>query len=577
MPWYSLEPRGIPLLDEKEISPAALLGAHGGRCAEGYRSARDVTLLRHIEGLAHRPVPPGEARAFSPLHVPATGRNRFRSYLIDFGRIVVGNLSLHVEGARGGEIVDTLHVEIINEARLEAHLLVPTHCRTAFGNRLICREGQTRHAFFHPYGFRYLVLTVRDSGRPLRITPKLHWIGYPLERKGSFRSSDPALNAIWEACAWTQQCCSLDAYVDTPWREQAQWWGDARVQSQNTFFLSGDARLLRRGIASIGGQTTPDGLTYGHAPTMAHGCILPDFTLIWIITIWDYYWQTGSLDPFREQAAALARAFDYFTAKSHPQTGLAGYDPRYWLFLDWTGLPKDGYGSVLNLWLLIALEKTAQMHRLTGRPRQARPLEEWARKLRRSLSALINRDGLLCDGRDWKGKIIPSASIHAQTLAIISGLSPRHEQTMLDRVLVPFIRGETAPAVTPSPYWITYVFQVLAARGYGREVLAFIKDRWAEMAKYGATWEVFDMTRGDGNNSHSHAWSAHPLYHLMQIAGGINQTAAGWKEIRFAPVFHGDFGETAVPTPLGTIRSRWKRSGTGIKVKLTVPKGIRAR
>ena len=106
----------------------------------------------------------------------------------------------------------------------------------------------------------------------------------------------------------------LDAYVDTPWREQAQWWGDARVQAWNTFHLSGDARLFRRGIYQIGGQTTADGLTYGHAPTMAHNCVIPDFTLIWLVTQWDYYWQTGDLQPFRDQRAVVEGVLAYFAA-----------------------------------------------------------------------------------------------------------------------------------------------------------------------------------------------------------------------------------------------------------------------
>ena len=36
-----------------------------------------------------------------------------------------------------------------------------------------------------------------------------------------------------------------DSYVDCPWREQAQWWGDARVQAANTLHLSADPRMLR--------------------------------------------------------------------------------------------------------------------------------------------------------------------------------------------------------------------------------------------------------------------------------------------------------------------------------------------
>ena len=161
-------------------------------------------------------------------------------------------------------------------------------------------------------------MTVRDVASDFHLQLRLNWVGYPLERKGSFASSDTELKSIWETCAWTQQCCSLDAYVDTPWREQTQWWGDARVQAWNTFHLAGDARLFRRGIAQIAAQTTPDGVTYGHAPTMAHSCILPDFTLIWMLTIWDYYWQTGSTEPLLAHHEIIQNALAYFRDHSDP-------------------------------------------------------------------------------------------------------------------------------------------------------------------------------------------------------------------------------------------------------------------
>lgn len=576
MPWASLEERQIPLLDEKPMMPRKLLGIAQGKCAADYRTTRDVTLVRHSEGLQHKPCPDfaADGDVQPSLQVPATGRNRFRSYLIDFGRTVVGNLSIEARGCSGGGIIDTLHVETIDPAKLEPHLVPGSHCRMAFGGRVICREGETRHTFFHPFGFRYLVLTVRDSVQPMEIGVVLNWIGYPLERKGSFISSDPELEAIWETCAWTQQCCSLDAYVDTPWREQAQWWGDARVQAWNTFHLSNDARLLRRGIGSIASQTTPNGLTYGHAPTMAHGCILPDFTLIWMITLWDYYWQTGSVEPFQAHQEVLSKALDYFVQQTDPKLDLLKYDPRYWLFLDWTGIFKNGYSTVFNLWLLIALQKVAALHRISGAPEKAKPLEKWASRLKTALLLLIDKNGLLRDGRTQDGKPVPSTSIHSQTLAIMAGLAPKHEAAMMQRILIPFIRKQIKPAVTPSSYWITYVFSVLAERGYAAEVIAFIKEEWTPMAAHGTTWETFDP--GPGEASFSHAWSAHPLFHLMQTIGGINQTAAGWNEIRFAPVFCGEKGGAVVPTPSGTIRSQWQRTGDNIEVELSLPPDVQA-
>jgi len=570
-PWFSLEPRGTPMLVEKEIPAGKLIGIGDGISAEGYRHVRDVVALRHREDRSHR----AAVTTGAILEVKRTPPGGFRSYLLDFGKTVVGNFTFEISGARGGEIIDTHYAETIDAATLTPDLKMPTHCRNAIGDRLVCREGEAGHTFYHHNGFRYVTITVRDAVADFKIGLRFHWIGYPLEKNGSFVSSDDDLNRIWEACAWTQQCCSLDAYVDTPWREQAQWWGDARVQAWNTFHLNGDTRLFHRGIRQIAEQTTPDGVTYGHAPTMAHECILPDFTLIWMMTLWDFYWQTGSTEPFTEHQATLKKALAYFRDKTDPATGLVGYDDRYWLFLDWTDLFKDGAPTVYNLWLLIALEKMAVLHRQTRQPKEAAPLEAWAGRLRAALGRLIDRNGLLHDGIDRKGKIVPETSIHAQTLGSLAGLKGLNEQVALDKILLPYLRGESSAKAKPSAYWITYLFTLLSEKGAGAEVVAFIKKQWQPMAEHGTTWENFTPARGD--ESFSHAWSAHPLYHLMQTVGGIVQTAPAWKEITFRPVFFGESSRSTVPAPQGPITAEWRRNGASIDVELKLPKGVKAR
>lgn len=568
MPWSALEARGLPLLEEKVIAPVSGLGTASGRCAPEYQSTRDICRLRFQEGLRHHPesVDPRE------ITVKPSGPGRFRSFLLDFGKTVVGSILLEIDGARGGEIIDTLHVETIDRTTLTPHFEPGKHCRMAFGHRMVCREGRQSHAFYHTFGFRYMVLTTRNNAGPLRIRTNLRTTLYPLESKGSFSSSDATLENIWKTCVWTQRVCSLDAYVDTPWREQAQWWGDARVQAKNTFFYSGDLRLFRRGIDQIASQTTPEGLTYGHAPTIAHGCILPDFTLIWMITLWDYYWQSGSLEPFLAHEETLERALSCFQVDAN--TGLVGYDPRYWLFLDWTELFKDGYSAVFNLWFLIALEKMAELYRLAGQTRKAKAHLVRAKGLRKALGHLIRKDGLVMDGMTFRGRVIKTTSIHAQTLAILAGLQPKDDVVRIQKVLLPYLTGAGSSFTPPSSYWITYVFEVLTAAGHGTEVVKNIRKHWAPMVEHGTTWETFAPQVGNG--SFSHAWSAHPLYHLMQIVGGIRQLSPGWNGILFQPVFVGEKAKTTVPTPHGAVHSSWAYEGDEIVVELRLPPGLSA-
>jgi len=586
LPWSTLEPRGIPQMFEEASRPGKVLGTARGTSGEGWREARNLFLLRQEEDHSHEPVRPSNASlntlddpsapiglSGSGLVVPKTGRGKFRSYLIDMERPVVGSLSLRVGGGRGGETIDVIYTEVIETDTLEPVMTYPSSSRATFSSRLICRRGRSEHRYYHPFGFRYITLTVRESTSPIHIGVTLHRTGYPVERRGAFRSSDPMLEQIWETCAWSQQNCMLDAYVDTPWREQAQWWGDARVQAWNTFHLSGDSRLFQRGIRQIGAQTTDDGVTYGHAPTMAHNCVLPDFTLIWIITMWDNYWQTGDLDLFRSQRPIIENALKYFEEHTG-KDGLVTYDDRYWLFLDWTPLFKEGAPTVYNLWLVLALEKLADLNTLTKNKTEAARCLRWANRLRQRLRKLIDRRGLLRDGIDTKGRIVKSTSPHAQTMALMTNLEPKSAIKM-ERFLVEYLRDESKHTAQPSAYWITYVYSILAERGHGRAVVDHIRPNWEPMVEQGSTSEMFD-DHVEYPMSHSHAWSAHPLFHFMQIIGGVRQTASAWKRVSFSPVFHGNHGGATIPTPQGDITSAWQRDGDRIAVSLDLPKGVNA-
>ena len=95
------------------------------------------------------------------------------------------------------------------------------------------------------------------------------------------------------------------------------------------------------------------------------------------------------------------------------------------------------------------------------------------------------------------------------------------------------------------------------------------------MVAYGSTFELF-RDHPEFPISHSHAWSAHPLFHLMQIIGGVRQVAPQWKQVEFAPEFVGDSGGCTVPTPAGPITSAWRRLAGRIEVELALPRGVTA-
>ncbi|MCW5550035.1 MAG: alpha-L-rhamnosidase, partial [Opitutaceae bacterium] len=230
--------------------------------------------------------------------------------------------------------------------------------------------------------------------------------------------------------------------------------------------------------------------------------------------------------------------------------------------------------SVYNLWLVLSLERLAAMHRLTRDAKAALRCEKWAKRLRAKLATLVNRRGLLGDGFDARGRVLKSTSPHAQTLALMAGLVPAAAPAM-ERFLLDYLRDESGHTAKPSAYWITYVYSVLAERGHGAAVVEHIRPRWEPMTAYGSTFEIFGDTVAFAA-SHSHAWSAHPLFHLMQIIGGMRQTAPAWREVVFAPVFVGQSGGATYPAPPGPITSAWQREGPAVRVTLTLPRGVSA-
>lgn len=584
-PYDTLEPRGIPLLKETLRAPTAVRCAASGPCGEGYRTWENVSWGWLTEAESTKTwqdgsdIPHGVVDGAMEFEVPPTGEGNYAAVTLDAGEYLVGTLMVEAQGARGGEILDTQHHENLVHGR-PAIRPQGIACLIALANRLVLRAGTTRHEFFHPLGFHYVTLIVRDSLQPIRLRVRIRQVGYPFAMKGAFACSDGLLNEIHGICRRTQQICAQDAYMDTPWREQAQWWGDARVQARNTFYLDGDARLLARGIRSIAGQSTLQGLTYGHAPTVAYNCVLPDFSLTWILTLWDYYWQTGEADLFVEQWPRVKEVLGYFdTHAARSEQGLLGHDRRFWYFGDWADLYRGHVPTLLNLWYLLTLRRLTD---LLGAAAMDAPRRVMVRKAARHERLVARwlydpRRQLFCGGLDESGKQVQSESVHDQVVAMMLNLAPEAHPGMMDRFVLPYLAGEPLDAAVPSAFWCTYLLEHAGRSGYAAEAIAFIRRKWSPMLETGTTWEDFNWAEGSGGSA-SHAWSAHPSYHLVNLLVGVRQAAPAWSRVEFAPAFPPEISHASavVPSPKGEIRAAWELRNGVVQARLSLPPQVTA-
>ncbi|MDD2707579.1 MAG: alpha-L-rhamnosidase C-terminal domain-containing protein [Verrucomicrobiae bacterium] len=586
-PYDLVEPRGIPLLREEWVLPARICAQTTGENGAGFEDWENVS-WGWVEEVRGRAVWSGGEGAGAPKggmfewDMPPAGRGKFRAMALELPYYVVGNLDVEVKGGVGGEILDFHFAEGLVDGRPALHA-PGAACMIALANRLRLRKGTVQHEFFHHLGFRIVTVVGRNIRKPLAIRVRVRNIGYPFAMRGIFECSDPELNRIHAACRRTQQICALDAYVDTPWREQAQWWGDARVQARNTFYLDGDARLLARGIRSIAGQPGPWGLTFGHAPTSAHGCVLPDFALTWILTIWDYYWQTGDISLFNSMWPRVQEVLGYFARPEvRTKEGLLRHDRRYWLFEDWTDLFKGEVPTFLNLWYLLTLRHLTKLCLAARMQAQAVSFKQLAAAHERLVVKRLfdPRSGLFVEGINEKGVMEKRASVHDQTLALMLDLCPASHSNMIKKRLLPFLEEKNVKGAKPSVFWVTYVFEEMIRRGYAGETLSFLRKKWIPMGRFGTTFEGHAGDRYDENGagSASHAWTAHPSFHLVNILAGLTQTAVAWKEVRFSPCFIPgmDHVRALIPSPQGDISAEWRRKEQKVDVTLSLPRGVMA-
>ena len=505
-------------------------------------------------------------------------KNKKISFIIDYGEEVAGFIGFEIEG-NGGEVLDFTVSEL-----LENNWLCVTDpsegCKVAMSDRYIARRGRQSYEFFSIQGFRYLCLTVRNVEKKSFKIKKVYvrQVSYPFEKQTIFKTSDEKINKIWEMCVRTQINCSFDAYVDCPWREQAQWWGDARVQAANTYYAFGDMRLFRRGIKQAGQSQLPNGLTYGHFPTIAVGCILPDFTLTWIHTHLDYYRYTGDKSLMEEQFKKMEKAMEFFSDYIE-KNYLLGPMPEWWVFLDWAPLYKEGWNCFFNLLYLSSLKTMIKICEILRKSDKKKYYTKLAGILQKRIMKIFwdEKEKVFWDGYNTKsGKIVKNLSQHTHSFAILLDLKRQYHKKWVEDILLPPMKLQPfshKKIIEGSTFFYYYIIEAMKkVGGYEKEIIDFIKARWGKMLEEGATtcYEIWNPN--PGNTSLCHAWSAHPIVHFVELIAGIKPISPNWGKIKVNPnPLNLEKLEVSIPVSQGKIELEviGRR-----KVELNIPKKV---
>ena len=584
-PWLLMEPRGVPLLADHVELVASVVAQFRGENPRGYKVAEDIYHLVDPAGCKKDNTAIENALAMlssgddvTSIAPPPEGQ--FIAVTLDLGTYRTGHLCLDIADAAGDECIDVLFCEEMEKTQLPMLLVKTSGSKEAQSLRYRCRPGAQKWESFHLMGMRYLLVVFRNvESRPLKIRRiAVRQVHTAFDAAGSFSCSDGRLNQIWEVGRNTQLNCSFDAFVDCPWREQAMWWGDSRVQAQVAAYGFGDTSLLERGIRLIAQSQTPDGALHAHAPADIPRHRLPDFMMTWVGTLWDHYQFTARTDLFREYLPTMHRVLEFLQSHESAE-GLIGTFDGYWMFLDWAPLFKGDYTAPFNLMYLQTLKWAAQICRLVNDADAASGYEVRAVRLKATIEKMFFDEKKKCwrDGFDAAAqKPVEQISQHSNTLAMLLELKPETHAGIASDILLKSAKSKRTKIVTASPFFYAYVLQALAMQGLMQEVIDIIREKWGAFLDMGATTfhEMWNVTI----ESRCHAWSSSPLYHLTQIVLGVQPLTPGWTRMRIKP-FAGEleFAKGVVPTPQGPLTIEWEKAGEDqLVVKLIIPEGIEA-
>ncbi len=419
--------------------------------------------------------------------------------------------------------------------------------------------------------YRYIRLTIKSAAQPITIESlKGTFTGYPFERKALFAvddpSSNPELQKILNVGWRTARLCAHETYMDCPFYEQLQYAGDARIQMMISLYMTGDARLMKNGIALLNSSRTAEGATYSRAPSNLQQYI-PPFSLWWIGMVHDY-WMYVDDPAFARQMLPGVRAVLEFYAGYQKENGSLRPMP-WWNFVDWvkqwpSGVPpadaQGGSSAALDLQLLLAYQWAADLERGLGKPALADEDRERAADLKATVLATDwdEKTGLMADQ--------PSHQTYSQqvnTLAVLAHVVPQNQaRAVVEKMLSPDLAQS-------SIYFRAYTNAALREVGLGNQYVDQLGP-WKEMLHDGlTTWAEWN---GPDTRSDCHAWGASPNFELLRTVAGIESMAPGFKRIRIAPN-PASFKEVSarMPHPNGTIEVKLEQQKNGLDAELILP------
>lgn len=390
--------------------------------------------------------------------------------------------------------------------------------------------------------------------------------GYQTEFAGSFSSSDPFFDRLWQKAARTLYVTMRDTYMDCPDRERAQWTGDAVLEAEEAFYAldTGSHALARKWLYELVNWQRPDGSLFAPVPAGNWNKELPDQVLasVGYYGIWNHYMHTGNKQILYDLYPAVRKYLSLWERDGD----LVKLRKGEWTWGDW-GDNRDML-LIFNLWYYLAVKGSHLMALELGKERDALAYHTFMQRFKKTFNERFWHNS---EYRDPTYNGETDDRVHA--LAVIAGVA---DTAQYDAILQVFKTREHA-----SPYMEKYVFEAMHQMGYPAEANARHKKRFSRMVnddRFSTLFEGWGIGKeGFGGGTVNHAWSGGGLTVLSSWVCGIQPVEPGYKAIRIAPQPGDiDYAAASLTSVAGPVSTSYRRLPHRFDLRATIPAGSRA-
>ena len=457
---------------------------------------------------------------------PGSGLRKGQSLCFDFGRHLVGYVTLHLSHTGSHPDAPAFLKLDFAETFKELGMKPEDYHGWVSGSwiqeeYIHVDEIPAKIKLPRRYAFRYLKITVLETSPKYQLTVDraecTAETSADLSAPDSVAFGDPLLDRICQVSLDTLADCMQDVFEDGPKRDRRLWVGDLRREALANYASYKNYDLVKRCLYLFGGSRFPDGRVsaclFTRPDVWADDTYMFDYALLYVVALEEYLQQTGDQEALNdlydiamEQVELSLRQCD----EKHIVSEQAEKDS----FIDWSdGLNKRACAQAVLIYTLSYARRLAErkndQQRATRLTEQLDALKQAAREhfWDAEKRCFVSNGQISIASQIWMTLAdVPTAGEAADLMG-------RAEQFMDDHPM-------------ETPYMHHHYIMALLHAGLTQKAVDHLKQYWGGMIEAGADtfWESWNPEDPDGSpyggsiiNSSCHGWSCTPAYILKLL------------------------------------------------------------